>query len=181
MSTFRYGARPTRTVRVRRRSPRRISSATSAPTSAWRIRKARSVGSSGRSTEPPAGYSTLPGALLVRTVVAGGPADAAGLQPGDLVLSFVGLHVWETISPDNVVYVLDKAREDNLGQIKFYVLRGRETLFGHLTSDTLRTRAAASGRSMLVCSPPRVTLTCTVSPGLRPSMARSTSRGVLTL
>ncbi len=42
------------------------------------------------STEPPVGYSTLPGALLVRTVVAGGPADAAGLQPGDLVLSFDG-------------------------------------------------------------------------------------------
>ena len=42
------------------------------------------------SAEPPAGYSTVPGALLVRTVVAGGPADAAGLQPGDLLLSFDG-------------------------------------------------------------------------------------------
>jgi serine protease Do len=50
----------------------------------------------------------------------------------------VGLHVWETISTENVAYVLDKAREDNLGPIKFYVLRGRETLFGHLTSDTIR-------------------------------------------
>jgi Mg-chelatase subunit ChlD len=36
------------------------------------------------------------------------------------------------------VALLDKAREDNLGQLKFYVLRGRETLFGHLTSDTIR-------------------------------------------
>jgi len=35
------------------------------------------------------------------------------------------------------MYVLEKSREDNLGQLKFYVLRGRETLFGHLTSDTI--------------------------------------------
>ena len=50
----------------------------------------------------------------------------------------MGLHVWETVSVDNITYVLDKAREDNLGPLKFYVLRGRETLFGHLTSDTIR-------------------------------------------
>ncbi len=75
------------------------------------------------------------GGLLVTGVRGGGPANEQGIREGDIL---VGLHVWETISPDNVVYVLDKAREDNLGQIKFYVLRGRETLFGHLTSDTLR-------------------------------------------
>lgn len=42
------------------------------------------------SAEPPEGYSAIPGALLVRTVVAGGPAASAGLQPGDLLLSFDG-------------------------------------------------------------------------------------------
>ena len=75
------------------------------------------------------------GGLLVTSVRSGGPAGEQGIREGDVL---VGLHVWETISPDNVVYVLDKAREDNLGQLKFYVLRGRETLFGHLTSDTIR-------------------------------------------
>ena len=64
-----------------------------------------------------------------------GPAADQGIRVGDIL---VGLHVWETITSDNVAYVLDKAREDNLGPIKFYVLRGRETLFGHLTGDTLR-------------------------------------------
>jgi len=64
----------------------------------------------------------------------GGPAADQGIRVGDIL---VGLHVWETITVDNVLYVLEKAREDNLGQLKFYVLRGRETLFGHLTSDTM--------------------------------------------
>ena len=64
-----------------------------------------------------------------------GPASEQGIREGDIL---VGLHVWETISYENVTYVLDKAQEDNLGPLKFYVLRGRETLFGHLTSDTVR-------------------------------------------
>ena len=65
------------------------------------------------------------GGLLVTSVRSGGPAGDQGIREGDIL---VGLHVWETISPDNIVYVLDKSREDNLGQLKFYVLRGRETL-----------------------------------------------------
>lgn len=75
------------------------------------------------------------GGLLVRDVRSGGPAADQGIRNGDIL---VGLHVWETVSSENVTFVLDKAREDNLGPIKFYVLRGRETLFGHLTSDTIR-------------------------------------------
>ncbi len=75
------------------------------------------------------------GGLLVREVRSEGPAAEQGIHSGDIL---VGLHVWETVMPDNVAYVLDKAREDNLGPIKFYVLRGRETLFGHLTGDTIR-------------------------------------------
>jgi len=75
------------------------------------------------------------GGLLVREVRGDGPAAEQGIHSGDIL---VGLHVWETVTPENVTYVLDKAREDNLGPIKFYVLRGRETLFGHLTGDTLR-------------------------------------------
>jgi len=75
------------------------------------------------------------GGLLVKEVRDNGPAADQGIRDGDIL---VGLHVWETISTENVTYVLDKAREDNLGPLKFYVLRGRETLFGHLTSETLR-------------------------------------------
>ena len=75
------------------------------------------------------------GGLIVTAVRDGGPASEQGIRDGDIL---VGLHVWETILPDNVAFILDKAQEEHLNPIKFYVLRGRETLFGHLVSDTIR-------------------------------------------
>ena len=75
------------------------------------------------------------GGLLVSEVRDGGPASEQGIREGDIL---VGLHVWETIVPDNISYILDKAEDEHLNPIKFYVLRGRETLFGHLVSDTIR-------------------------------------------
>ena len=75
------------------------------------------------------------GGLLVSAVREGGPASEQGIREGDIL---VGLHVWETIMPDNISYILEKAEEEHLNPIKFYVLRGRETLFGHLVSDTIR-------------------------------------------
>ena len=75
------------------------------------------------------------GGLLVSEVRPNGPASEQGIREGDIL---VGLHVWETIVPDNIAYILDKADEEHLNPIKFYVLRGRETLFGHLVSETIR-------------------------------------------
>jgi len=75
------------------------------------------------------------GGLLVSAVREGGPASEQGIREGDIL---VGLHVWETIMPDNISYILEKAEAEHLNPIKFYVLRGRETLFGHLVSDTIR-------------------------------------------
>jgi serine protease Do len=75
------------------------------------------------------------GGLVVTEVRSNGPAAEQGIKEGDIL---VGLHVWETIAPDNISYILDKAQEEHLNPIKFYVLRGRETLFGHIVSDTVR-------------------------------------------
>jgi len=75
------------------------------------------------------------GGLTVVEVREGGPAQEQGIRDGDIL---VGLHVWETIASDNISYILDKAESEHLNPIKFYVLRGRETLFGHLVSDTVR-------------------------------------------
>ena len=75
------------------------------------------------------------GGLLVQEVRDDGPAAEQGIRKGDIL---VGLHVWETIAPDNIAYILEKAEQEHLNPIKFYVLRGRETLFGHLVSDTIR-------------------------------------------
>jgi serine protease Do len=74
------------------------------------------------------------GGLVVTDVRPNGPAAEQGIKEGDIL---VGLHVWETIAPENVAYILDKAQEEHLNPIKFYVLRGRETLFGHIVSDTI--------------------------------------------
>ena len=74
------------------------------------------------------------GGLVVTEVRVGGPAAEQGIKEGDIL---VGLHVWETIAPENISYILDKAQEEHLNPIKFYVLRGRETLFGHIVSDTV--------------------------------------------
>jgi serine protease Do len=74
------------------------------------------------------------GGLVVTEVRSNGPAAEQGIKEGDIL---VGLHVWETIAPENVAYILDKAQEEHLNPIKFYVLRGRETLFGHIVSDTI--------------------------------------------
>jgi serine protease Do len=75
------------------------------------------------------------GGLVVTEVREGGPAAEQGIRVGDIL---VGLHVWETIAIDNIAYILDRAEADHLNPIKFYVLRGRETLFGHLVSETVR-------------------------------------------
>ena len=74
------------------------------------------------------------GGLLVQEVRFGSPASDKGIRPGDIL---VGLHIWETVKPDNVSYILDQIKSDELETVKFYILRGRDTLFGHLTSDTI--------------------------------------------
>ena len=43
--------------------------------------------------DPPPGSSTVAGAALVRAVIPNGPADQAGIMPGDLVVSFDGERV----------------------------------------------------------------------------------------
>ena len=74
------------------------------------------------------------GGLVVTEVRPNGPAAEQGIKEGDIL---VGLHVWETIALENISYILDKSQEEHLNPIKFYVLRGRETLFGHIVSDTV--------------------------------------------
>ena len=43
-----------------------------------------------------------------------------------------GSAVWETISPDNVSYILNRSDFEQIQPVKFYILRGSETLSGHL-------------------------------------------------
>jgi serine protease Do len=64
------------------------------------------------------------------------PSSAAainGIQPGDLL---VGLHIWETLTHDNIAYVLDHPQFTSFNPVKFYIIRGNETLYGHLRVAT---------------------------------------------
>jgi serine protease Do len=69
------------------------------------------------------------GGMRVTSVRANGPAALNGIQEGDVL---VGLHVWETVSFENVSYVADHPQLKSFSPLKFYVLRGEETLWGHL-------------------------------------------------
>ena len=70
------------------------------------------------------------GGLRVESVKTGGPADEQGIRSGDVL---VGMHKWETVSIQNVHYVLGQFETDPEQPIKFFILRGSETLFGHLS------------------------------------------------
>jgi serine protease Do len=69
------------------------------------------------------------GGLEVKEVRPAGPAASQGMQPGDVL---VGMHVWETVSLDNLAYILNRTDFDQLSPMKFYILRGQDTLYGHL-------------------------------------------------
>lgn len=69
------------------------------------------------------------GGLAVQEVKPNSPASAQGIRRGDVL---VGMHVWETVSLDNVSYVLDREDLNRQEPVLFYILRGSDTLYGHL-------------------------------------------------
>lgn len=69
------------------------------------------------------------GGLLVAAVRPASPAAEQGVLPGDVL---VGMHIWETISLENVLYVLQRPDLNKITPVKFYILRGQETLYGYL-------------------------------------------------
>lgn len=75
------------------------------------------------------GPSTFKGGLRVLSVRAASPAARQGVRAGDVL---VGLHKWETSSVSDLAYILKEPNVAQKDSIKFYVLRGDETLYGHL-------------------------------------------------
>ena len=88
------------------------------------------------------------GGMRVNDVRGDGPAAANGIQKGDLL---VGLDKWETMSPDNISWILGQPNPqavDGQASLKFFVIRGSETRYGFLPvaltpSTTLAPRIAA--------------------------------------
>jgi serine protease Do len=62
----------------------------------------------------------LRGGMLVEAVQNDGPAARAGIQKGDIL---VGLHQFETLSTDNVMWVLNHPEWATFQPLKFFVIR----------------------------------------------------------
>lgn len=95
-------------------------------------------------TKTPSGDPSLEGqpykgGLAVTSVRDDSPASRNGLQVGDVL---VGLHQWETITPENINYILSHPQFTSFNPLKFYILRNHETLYGHF--DLATTTASAS-------------------------------------
>jgi serine protease Do len=73
------------------------------------------------------------GGLKVTDVRADGPAARQGIRRGDVL---VGMHKWETVTLDNVKFIFDSSEFAKSQPVKFYILRGGETLYGHLRVST---------------------------------------------
>jgi serine protease Do len=66
----------------------------------------------------------LRGGLYVQSVLPGGPAALASIQRGDILVGMnVGSRHWETIRPDNILYVLRQPEAVQAQSALFYVVR----------------------------------------------------------
>ncbi|MFO0919367.1 MAG: trypsin-like peptidase domain-containing protein [Planctomycetaceae bacterium] len=75
------------------------------------------------------------GGMKVLEVRSGSQAANNGIRQGDIL---VGLSKWETVSSENVAWILNQPATPGEEGMKFYVIRGQETLFGHLPTTAQR-------------------------------------------
>jgi serine protease Do len=80
------------------------------------------------------------GGMRVDSVRPNSPADHEGILPGDIL---VGMHKWETASQEDIQYIITRPTLADMGELKFYVLRGQSTLYGHLIVAGKRDGAGA--------------------------------------
>jgi serine protease Do len=71
----------------------------------------------------------LHGGLEIVNVQSDGVAAKAGLKKGDIL---VGLHQWETLSVENVTYVLSHPDLASFNPMSFFILRGGQVRRGNL-------------------------------------------------
>jgi serine protease Do len=76
------------------------------------------------------------GGLSITAVRPNSPAAGQGILPGDVL---VGMHIWETVTLENVAYILKRSDVATLDSMKFYILRGDETLYGYLSIGPAKT------------------------------------------
>jgi serine protease Do len=97
-------------------------------------------------TEEPKGTfqkraSRYRGGMRVVEVRPSSPAAQEGIRSGDIL---VGMHGWETASTQDIDYIVTRPNLAELGSMKFYVLRGKSMLYGHLDMAATATAAMES-------------------------------------
>lgn len=66
----------------------------------------------------------LRGGLYVEAVSPGSPADMAQIRPGDILVGMnVGNRHWETIRPDNILFILRQPEISQQQGLQFYIVR----------------------------------------------------------
>src|SRR3954468_11728136 len=78
------------------------------------------------------------GGMHVDGVRPNSPASEEGILPGDIL---VGMLTWETASPQDIQYIISRPNLNQMGKLKFYVLRGQSTLTGDLELASKPTRS----------------------------------------
>jgi serine protease Do len=82
------------------------------------------------------------GGLQVTAVRPDGPAAQEGIRRGDILY---GMHTWETVTPDNVTYILNHPDLEKFAPLKYYTYRGKTAISGHLTVSQRHSRVAGRG------------------------------------
>ena len=89
------------------------------------------------------------GGLYVRAVAPGSPAAGATnpIQQGDILVGMkVGSRDWETIRPDNVLYILKQPEVTRSQSVQYYLVRRNEFVQGQLNLTTSAAVLPASAR-----------------------------------
>jgi serine protease Do len=69
------------------------------------------------------------GGLLITGVRPGSPAAVNGIKESDVL---IGLRDWETLTPENVTWILNQSLPTGEHSMKFLVIRGPQTLYGYI-------------------------------------------------
>jgi serine protease Do len=80
-------------------------------------------------TQLPSNQKKYRGGMRVTDVRPDSPASKSNIRKGDIL---VGLHVWETVKPQDVIWVIDHPELKTFDPLKFYIVRDRDVLYGHL-------------------------------------------------
>jgi serine protease Do len=72
----------------------------------------------------------LRGGMLVTEVNTDSPAARAGFRRGDIL---IGLHTWETISSDNLSFVVNHPDVGSFSPVKYFLIRGGQLQKGFLS------------------------------------------------